>query len=90
MKKIYRKKTREIRKCLNGKYNLWVLMDSRKLGLIDNSKLNHVKNLDFTKPVWIIAEASKSYNYIINANNKYKYIEEWKDSVTNIKFNNYK
>jgi len=78
MVKIYNKRTREIDKGKDGMYRLWVQMSSRKLNFIDNFKLKHVKNPEFSTPVWVLAAVSKSKLYIINANNKYAYKEEWK------------
>ena len=79
MSKVYRKKTRDIRQGKDGKYRLWVLMDTRKLGLIDNSKLHHVNNPQFSSSIWVLAEVSRSKPQILKANNSYSYKEEWKE-----------
>ena len=78
MVKIYNKRTRDIDKGKDGTYRLWVQMSTRKLNMIDNSKLHHVKNPEFSTPVWVLAAVSKSKSFIVNANNKYAYKEEWK------------
>jgi len=77
MNKIYRKNTREISTGVDGKYRLWVLMDRRKLCMIDNSTLKHVVDPYFTLPIWVLTEVSKSYNFILKAHNTFAYKEEW-------------
>lgn len=60
-------KTRDLVKSKSdNKYRLWVLMSARKLGMIDDSKVNMklVRNPNFTCPVWNLVAVGANYHEV--------------------------
>ena len=74
-------KTRDLVKSKSdNKYRLWVLMSARKLGMIDESKVNMkaVRKPDFTYPVWNLVAVGKNYHDVEALfRQSEQYPEEW-------------
>jgi hypothetical protein len=70
-------RTREIKQGKDGVYRLWVLMSTRKLGMLDNTKYKHITDPTFTTPIWVQTAKASAWHEIKKVLDTAKYKEEW-------------